>query len=400
MIKHTEICNTKCKAVRRSVILAAIIILIFSVFGAVFAEEYTDIREQLIDEYSGIYSDYLTNGADNIINEALSPYSDGFSLSELISRIAAGDIPIQPKGILSEFGMCLFGEVLGVLKSMMFVVALAVLCSFLANMSSSFGKESVSHMAYYVCFIAVVSIASKVFFDVQNTAASAIENLTVFMRCIVPVMITSLVTCGAVISASALEPFLLGIIQISLSLIRSVFFPLVMVGTALGIVNSLSEELKTTGLIALINKAVKNGLTILLTIFVAFAGIKSIASAGADGLTIKLTKFASSNLIPVVGGILSDSVETVMNCSVLIKNSVGIMGVIIVFFIAAMPLIKITASILVFRITAAVCEPIGGKGIVDCITSMANGISMAFSMLAAVEVMFVMIITIMINISV
>ncbi len=366
----------------------------------VYAEEI-NIGEQLIDEYSNIYSDYLMQGAaDDIIDNALSPYSDGFSLSEFISRIAAGDIPLDPKGIAGELGMSLFGEVLGVLKSMMFVVALAVLSSFLSNMSSSFGKESINHMAYYVCFISVVGIASKVFFDVQNVAASAIENLVLFMRCIVPIMITSLITCGAVVSASALEPFLIGIIQIASSLIRSVFLPLVMVGTALGIVNSLSDELKTTGLISLINKAVKYGLSVLLTIFVAFAGLKSIASSGADGLTIKLTKFASSNLIPVVGSILSDSVETVMNCSALIKNSVGVIGVIIVFFITAMPLIKIIASLLVFRITAAICEPIGVKGIVECITSMANGISMAFSMLAAIEVMFVMVLTIIINISV
>lgn len=370
------------------------------VFCAAYAEGNSDTESSVIDEYSKLYSGYLTDGAGEIISGALSPYSDGFSLSELVSRIAAGEIPLSPKGILKELGMTLFGEVIGVLKSMMFVIALAVLSSFLSSMSTSFGKESVSRISYYVCFIAAAGIASRVFFDVQNAAAGTIENLALFMRCIVPVMVTSLVTSGAVISASALEPFLIGIIQIALSLIQSVFFPLVMVGTALGIVNSLSQELKTTGIIALINKTVKYGLSVLLTIFVAFAGLKSIASAGADGLTVKLTKFASSNLIPVIGGILSDSIETVMNCSAVIKNSLGIIGVIIVFFIAAMPLIKITASLLVFRITAAVCEPIGSKGIVECITAMANGISTAFSMLAAVEVMFIMILTIMINISV
>lgn len=367
---------------------------------AVYAEGNADTESSVIDEYSKLYSGYLTDGAGEIISGALSPYSDGFSLSELVARIAAGEIPFSPKGIMKELGMTLFGEVIGVLKSMMFVIALAVLSSFLSSMSTSFGKESISRISYYVCFIAAAETASRVFFDVQNAAVGTIENLVLFMRCIVPVMVTSLVTSGAVISASALEPFLIGIIQIALALIRSVFFPLIMVGTALGIVNSLSRELKTTGIIALINKAVKYGLTVLLTIFTAFAGLKSIASAGADGLTLKLTKFASSNLIPVIGGILSDSIETVMNCSVLIKNSLGIIGVIIIFFITVMPLIKIIASLLVFRITASVCEPIGGKGIVECITSMANGISTTFSMLVAVEIMFIMILTIMINISV
>ncbi len=382
---------------RRIIILLAV----FALFCIPAAAENDELgANELIDEYSEIYSGYLLDGSGDIIDESLTPYSQGFSLDELIGRAARGEIPLSAKGLLSELFESLFGEVLSVLKSMMLVVALAVLSSLLEGLSGGISKEGAYSIARYVCFIAVVGLAARVFYDVINSAGSAIENLALFMRCIVPIMITSLITSGAVVSASALEPFLLGITEAALSLIQYVFMPLVMIGTALGIVNSISSELKTTGLISLINKTVKYGLSVLLTIFVAFAGLKSIASAGTDGLTLKLTKFASSNLIPVVGGILSDAVETVMNCSAVIKNALGVVGVIIIFFIAVMPILRLTASLLVFRLVAAVCEPIGNKGAAECITVMGDGISTAFSMLAAVTVMFIMIITIMINIAV
>lgn len=379
--------------------VAAVIASVILILNTTVLAEGTE-SDAILDNYADIYSEYLLNSSNDVIDNALSPYANGFTLSELLSRIAKGEIPLSAKGILGELSNALFGEVIGVFKTMLCVLGLVVLSSLLSGLSSGFGKESVNNMAKYVCFIAVVGITSSVFYDVISIAEGAIENLALFMRSAVPVMITSLIASGAVVSASTLEPFMLGITEIALSLIQYLFMPLVMIGTALGIVNSLSDELKTTGLISLINKTVKYGLSVLLTIFVAFAGLKSIVSSGADGLTIKLTKFASSNLIPVVGGILSDAVVTVMNCSAVIKNALGVIGVIVVFLIAVMPVVKIIAALLVFRVVAAMCEPIGSKSTVDCITVMANGISTVFSMLAAVTIMFIMIITIMINISV
>lgn len=388
----------------RKMVLAVMVLVIINLLCMsyiVYAEGTAeDLNKSMINEYSDIYEAQLNNNAGDVIDKSLTPYSNGFSLSELIGSIASGDIPFNLKSILTEFGRALFGEFIVILKSMIFIVALAILSSFLSSLGSGFGDEGVHSIAYYVCFMAVAGIASRTFFDVVDTAAMAIENMVVFMRCIVPIMITSLLMSGAIISSVTLEPVLIGVIEVAVTLIKSCFMPLVMVGTALGIVNTLSDKLKTTGLVSLINSGVKYGVTSILTIFIAFAGLKSVAASGADGLTIRLTKFASANLIPVIGGILSESVETVMRCSSLIKNSVGILGVIIVFFIAIIPLIRIVASFLVFKVVAAVCEPISEKRIVECITTMGNGIGVVFSMLAAVTIMFIIIITIMINISI
>ena len=86
-----------------------------------------------------------------------------------------------------------------------------------------------------------------------------------------------------------------------------------------------------------------------------------------------------------------------MNCSVLIKNSVGIIGIICLIAIAAFPLIKIAAILIVFRLTAAVTEPISEPKITNCITEIANSVSLLFSMLAASTVMFIIVLTVVIN---
>ncbi|MEG2670546.1 MAG: stage III sporulation protein AE, partial [Oscillospiraceae bacterium] len=154
---------------------------------------------------------------------------------------------------------------------------------------------------------------------------------------------------------------------------------------------------KAERLTKLLGNGVKWGLTIMLTVFVGVVGIQSIAASGADGLSVKITKFATSNFIPVVGGVLAESVETVLSCSVVIKNSVGVLGIIIMTLIAATPLLKIIATLIIFRLTAAISEPIADPKIVQCITELANSIGLIFSMLAAVTIMFIIVITIMLN---
>ena len=160
--------------------------------------------------------------------------------------------------------------------------------------------------------------------------------------------------------------------------------------------NNLSEKVNAEKLVQLLNKTVKWGLGIMLTLFVGVTGLQSIASGGADGLTVKVTKFAASNLIPVVGGILSESVETVMNCSIVIKNSVGVVGIILVALIAVIPLAKVAACLILFRLCAAVIQPVADKKIVKCVSELADSVSCVFSMITAVTVMFVIILTIII----
>ncbi len=367
--------------------------------GAAHAEE-PSAPQDLVDEYLGIYGEQIDEGAGGVIFEAVTPYADGFSIGELLSRIAAGDVPFDMRSLARELFRALTGKVLSAAKNMAGVLAAAVLSAFLANSVSDFERGAAFKAASYVCFIAVASMAASVFYGCLVSASSAIENLAVFMRCAVPVMMTALLSSGAAVSAAALEPTLLAIIEIAVSLIRSVFVPLVMIGVGLGTVNSMSEGLKTARLVEFINGAVKYGLSVILMIFTAFSGLRGIAASGADALTLKLTKFASSNLIPLVGGILSDSVETVMRCGAVIKNALGVLGIIVVFFIALTPVLEIVSALIVFRLAAALCEPISEKSVTECLSVMADGIAAVFSMLAAVSIMFIIMLTVMINISV
>ena len=379
--------------------LAMIVLLLLITLSAPVcaADEETDATDGIINEYSDFYGERLQEAWNDLYTDISPNLPADLDISQLIASIAKGDLGFNVTDILNWLIKAFANEVYASVKLLTLVLALAVVSSYLTNLNDSFGKNGVGVIAHYICIILVSSVAVTAFYQVVSSAAMAAENLSVFMRMIVPLMLAALLSSGAIVSASVFEPVLLTIIELSVSLIQNLFIPVVMLLSALSIVNSLSDKFKASRLVTLLENFIKRGLSVLLTVFVAFAGLQSIASSGADGLTIKLTKFASSNLIPVVGGILSESVETIMNCSVVIKNSVGIVGIIIVVFISITPLLKIMASLFVFRVIAAMCEPVSDAKTTACLTCLADSISLVFSMLAAITVMFVIIITIIIN---
>ena len=117
------------------------------------------------------------------------------------------------------------------------------------------------------------------------------------------------------------------------------------------------------------------------------------------GLTVKTTKAAISNFVPVVGKILGDAVDTVMGCSNILKNALGTVGVIVIIGICVLPIIKLTMITITYHITAAICQPIADAKIVDLLSQIGDTFKILLAMLISISVMLIIGITLVIKIS-
>lgn len=360
---------------------------------SVQAEESNTV-EHFLEEYVQLYGGDMQDGLGQLQGDKLIP---NFHVEDLLREVMTGGTNFSVSGVVQWIYLLLWKEVFAVSKLMVFVLLLSLLSAYLYNLHTGINSEGVEQVSFFVCYALVAGIAAAAFYEVVHYGQTAIENMALFMQVLVPIVITTLLSSGAILSASVFEPTLLAIIEIALTLIKNIFIPMILLTTAVNIVNGLSEKFNADKLVQLLNKFVKWGLSALLMVFVGVAGVQSISSATADGLSVKVTKFAASNFIPVVGGILSDSVETVVNCSVVLKNAVGVTGVIIIAAIAIIPLLKIAASLIIFRLTAAITQPIADPKIVKGISALADSIGTMFSMVAAVAVMFIIVLAVIVN---
>ena len=371
-------------------------IIQFTIFlMLLFLTVYAMDEASLIDEYTQIYGAKIAEGLEDADINSVAP---SFNVEGLLSDLNQGKNIFSVSGILSGLLGLFLGELKTTVRLLMIIPIIAVINIYINGMHQNFQTKGATRAAFTVCYTVMAGVAATAFLQTVSGGREVVENVSVFMRVLVPVVLTSLASGGAVISATTLEVVLMTIIEVTHLAVEKLFIPMTMAGAALNVVNNISDSLNTEKLVGLLNSTVRWGMGIMLTLFVGIVGIQGIATGSVDGLAVKVTRFATSNLVPMVGGILAETVETVMNCSVVIKNSVGVVGIISVILVSVTPILKIAACLVVFRICAALIQPISDIKCVTCIGSLADSTASILAMCVAVVVLFIILLTIMLNI--
>lgn len=206
-------------------------------------------------------------------------------------------------------------------------------------------------------------------------------------------------TTGSITSASVAQPILLFLITFIGNMITTFLLPLILIGTALGIISKVSDRVQISKLSKYFKSSAIWALGIALTLFVGILSLEGSLTSSVDGITAKTAKAAVSNFIPVVGKILGDAVETVIGCSNILKNAVGIVGVIVVIGICILPIIKLTILMATYYMASAICEPIADEKIISLLSQIGDTFKILLAMLVSVSVMLIIGVTLVIKIS-
>ena len=135
------------------------------------------------------------------------------------------------------------------------------------------------------------------------------------------------------------------------------------------------------------------------TYIIYMLSLEGTLSSGVDGVASKTTKAAVSTLVPVVGKIMGDTVDSIIGCTNILKNSVGVIGIIIIIGIIAVPTIKILIMWFSFKLMAVVCEPVSDEKIVKLFEQIADSYKIMLAILISVSAMFIISITLVIKIT-
>lgn len=374
-----------------------IIIILITIFTPTANAEETNTTD--VDTDAILESQSETLGISSFIEEADKYKSDefDFDVGELITGAIKGEIDNQTIG--QQILNLLFSQVGEAIKSIGIILVIVVISSILKSISDDLENKSIAQISDYVTYILIVTIIMKNFSDIIVMIRTSIENLVGFSNSLIPLLITLMLTTGNIASASMLQPIILFIITFIGNFINTILIPASLVAVALNVISNISDKVQIDKLGTFINKTVIWILGIVLTIFVGVASLEGSITNGVDGLTVKTTKAAVSNFIPIVGKILGDAVETVMSCSNILKNAVGIVGVIIILSICIMPIIKLAALMGVYYLGSALCQPIADKKIVDLLGQIGGTFKLLLAIMCSISVMLVIGVTLVIKIS-
>lgn len=244
-------------------------------------------------------------------------------------------------------------------------------------------------MVYYVQYILIVTIIMANFTEIIKLVQETTNNLVAFMQILVPLLITLITYTGSVTTSTVLEPIILFLINFVCNLIQTLVIPLVLVCTSLIIISKISDQIQVDKLAKFLKSGIVWFLGIVLTIFVGVISLEGTLSSSVDGITAKTTKAVVSSAVPVVGKILGDAVDTVLGCGVILKNAVGVIGIIVIIGICIAPIIKLTILMMSYKLIAVVTQTIADSKISSLLEEIGDVFKIFLGILFTVSFMLI-----------
>jgi stage III sporulation protein AE len=322
---------------------------------------------------------------------------DDIDFSELLNSAITGNIDNKElgKGILKVVGK----ETLNSVRTIASIMIVIIIHSILKSISEGLENQGIAKISYYVQYILIVTLIMSNFSQVISMVKDSVNTLIAFSNTLIPLLFTLVLTTGNMISANLLQPVLLFMVTFIGNFISNIIIPMVLASTVLGIVSKISEYVQLDKLSKFFKSSVVWILGVVLTLFVSLVSVEGSLSSSVDGITAKTAKAAVSSFIPVVGKILGDAVDTVIGCTSILKNAVGIVGVIVILGICITPIIKLVLLMTTYYIGSAICEPIADAKIVKLLSEIGDTFRVLLAILCSLAVMLIIGTTLVMKIS-
>lgn len=384
-------------ALRITALLFPLMVFILSFPKAGCAEEVLNTSQMISEQFEMLNVGELESfikRVDQDLNSRLS----GFSLQGFLEKVRSGRLDLNLTDVFKTLLDFLFRQLFAHLALLGKLLVLGTALALLEQLQSAFEQNTVARLAHGIGVLCLLTVALSSFTLALNTGRDAIGNMVGLMHSILPVLLTLMAGMGNLTSVALMHPVVFASLNVFGALTRNIVFPLIFCAAILGIVNHISERFQVSRLAELLRDGSVVLTTLFLTLFVGILGIQGVAGAVSDGIGLRTAKFLTGAFVPVVGGILSDAVEAIMGCSLFLKNAVGILGTLTIFFMCALPGIKILSVAMIYRLAAALMEPLGAHRLGGSLMLLSGYLFVVFAGVAAVGLMFFVALTIVVGV--
>ncbi len=334
--------------------------------------DYTEIQE--------IIDDVMVDG-----NE--------FDFNDYTQRLMSGEEPLSLSSIGNQLLNSIKGEIKANLGTFATLITIALIAALFTNLSMAFKNNQVSETGYYVTYLLLFGLLISSFIIASNIAATAIGSILDFMKALVPTYLMSVgFTSGATTSFVYYEAALMLITLVDFVIIK-VVIPMINFYLIITLANNLSKEDTLSKLAGLFSSAISWLLKSLLAAVIGFNVIQGLIVPVADQVK-RSTLLKASEALPGVGDALGGVTETILGAGVLLKNAIGVSGLIVVLIICAVPFLKLLVITAVFKVGAAALQPISDKRFIECISASAKSAAMLLQTVFVGAVLFLLSITI------
>lgn len=357
------------------IVLFLVIVSFIINLNVVLVEAKGNNYDQTIDEILNGIDESLYLDFNDVLNEL---FNDNSSFKERIIKFLTGELHVD----IASVKQLIFNRVNQYVKEFLKVVCLilfiGISCTVLNGILSKNNDNIENNTIFFIFYILIVSIAGNIISKFVISANDIIKNLSKTTELIFPLLFSVSSLCGN-LGVSVYKPLTAFISYFSSVITSNYLLPIIVFGGVSLIVGNLSQNVKISGLSKTVFSLFKWILGIIVIVYTVILSIQGIVNASYNGISIKILKYATGSIVPIVGGFLSGGVDVLLSSAILIKNSIGLLSVIYLLIAILGKGIAFISTSFLLKFGASICEPIIDKrfynlliGIGDVINYLAS----------------------------
>ena len=353
---------------------AGTIILIWVIItGVLFFSSFFEMKAQAAENGEGegtefTYIDNWLSACDmSGINQGVEELFPGMNIDTggLLSMIMQGEILEALKALVGQVKASLADEMGGIRQVFIYILILGVVSALFSGFSDLFVGQQIAQAGFYFLYLFLMVILTKVFLVVSEVAVTAVENIVLFVKLFIPTYFMAVGAAQGAASAVYYYQMMLIVAYLVESFLNTVLIPFIYSYVMLALLNGLWAEEKLSLLLEFIEKGIILALKISMGAVTGLSLVQAVIVPVASQLKISAMRKAVS-AIPGIGSVAEGVTELVLGSAVLIKNSMGVLLLVLILGACILPLLKILIVTATVKLGAAITGIVSDKRIAAC----------------------------------
>ena len=271
----------------------------------------------------------------------------------------------------------LLSELAGMKNIFASILILGIISALFANFSDVFQNHQIADISFYFLYLLLMSVLMKAFLAAADIAGQTVENIVLFIKMFIPTYFMAVGAATGATTGAVYYQFTLVLAYGVEKIIFSLLIPLIYSYVLLALLNGIWAEERLALLLDFLKKGIGAGLKVAMGAITSLSLFQSMIAPVLDSLKVSAVKKAVG-AIPGIGNLAEGVTEMVIGSAVLIKNSIGVLMLLLLLAICLIPLAKLFLIACMMKGSAALVGIVSDKRITGCTDRVGDGSLLLF----------------------
>lgn len=362
-----------------------VVFLICLEFGATFVQAGQKQREQQEEETrQKLMEDMELGQMQDAVNQILK--EDSFSIEEILNQILKGESLFQKETMSKWFKNIVKAQLQREQKAMFQVVLLVLLAAVFSNFTAVFGDGKTGETSFYITYMLLLAVLIKSFGSMGVELKELLENFILFLKALMPSYFLAVTASSGSATAMIFYEAVLFLIYVIQVVFLKGMIPAIYVLALVELVNYLHSEDFLSKMAELLQTLIEWTLKSCMAVVLGMQLIQNMIGPAMDSLKRDIIgKTAAS--IPGIGNAINGVTEVALGTAVIIRNGIGVVGMIILVCIGIRPVIRLALLAFLYKLLAAVTQPVSDKRMTGALSTIGNGYVLFLKILLCMELL-------------